>query len=54
VVKWLEICAGEEEGVCSMAVEKARGWLEGSGEMGLKGLEGDAESVVRALLGSKV
>jgi hypothetical protein len=49
VVKWLEIMAGEEEGVWSMVVEKARGWLEGQTEMALDALENDAESVVKAL-----
>jgi hypothetical protein len=49
VVKWLEIMAGEEEGVWSMVVEKARGWLEGQTETALDALENDADSVVKAL-----
>lgn len=49
VVKWLEVMAGEEEGVWSMVVEKARGWLEGQTETALDALENDAESAVKAL-----
>jgi hypothetical protein len=49
VIKWLEIMAGEEEGVWSMVVEKARGWLESQGEMGLDALENEAESVAKRL-----
>jgi von Willebrand factor type A domain len=51
VVKWLEIFAVEEEGVWSMVVEKARGWLEGQGEMGLESWETEAEGLVKTFGG---
>jgi hypothetical protein len=40
MVKWLRFARARKRVFVSMAVEKARDWLEGSREMRSKGLEG--------------